>query len=66
MDFVFASLLISVSSLTTEGAIAIMLDTYNEGKAVVITCPLEHAELYRDRVRTFPMPRPLKRPEIEA
>ena len=53
MDFVVASLLKSVSSLTTEEAIAIMLDTHNEGKAVVITCPLEHAELYRDRIRTF-------------
>lgn len=53
MDFVVASLLKSVSSLTTEEAIAIMLDTHNEGEAVVITCPLEHAELYRDRIRTF-------------
>ncbi len=53
MDFVVASLLKSVSSLTTEEAIAIMLETHNEGKAVVITCPLEHAELYRDRIRTF-------------
>ena len=53
MDFVVASLLKSVSSLTTEEAIAIMLEAHNEGKAVVITCPLEHAELYRDRIRTF-------------
>jgi ATP-dependent Clp protease adaptor protein ClpS len=53
MDFVVASLLKSVSSLTTEEAIAIMLNTHNEGKAVVIICPLEYAELYRDRIRTF-------------
>ena len=51
MDFVVASLLKSVSSLTTEEAIAIMLETHNEEKAVVITCSLEHTELYRDRIR---------------
>ena len=53
MDFVVASLLKSVSSLTTAEAISIMLEAHNEGKAVVITCPLEHAELYLDRIRTF-------------
>ncbi len=53
MDFVVASLLKSVSSLTTAEAISIMLEAHSEGKAVVITCPLEHAELYRDRIRTF-------------
>ena len=53
MDFVVASLLKSVSSLTTEEATSIMLEAHNEGKAVVITCPFERAELYRDRIRTF-------------
>ncbi len=53
MDFVVASLLKSVSSLGTAEAISIMLETHREGKAVVITCPLEHAELYRDRIRSF-------------
>lgn len=53
MDYVIASLLKSVSSLTTEEAMSIMLDAHNEGKAVVITCPFERAELYRDRIRTF-------------
>ena len=53
MDYVVASLLKSVSSLTTAEAIAIMLEAHSEGKAVVITCPLEHAELHRDRIRTF-------------
>jgi len=53
MDFVVASLLKSVSSLSTAEAISIMLEAHREGKAVVILCPLEHAELYRDRIRTF-------------
>jgi len=30
-----------------------MLEAHSEGKAVVITCHPEHAELYRDRIRTF-------------
>lgn len=53
MDFVVASILKSVPSLSTAEAISIMLEAHSEGKAVVITCPLEHAELYRDRIRTF-------------
>ena len=46
MDFVVASLLKSVSSLSNAEAISIMLEAHSEGKAVVITCHLEHAELY--------------------
>ena len=53
MDFVVAALLKSVSSLTVEDATAIMLEAHNQGLAVVIACPLEQAELYRDRLRTF-------------
>ena len=53
MEFVIDALLKSVSSLTVEDATAIMLEAHNQGRAVVITCPLEEAELYRDRLRTF-------------
>ena len=53
MDFVVAVLLKSVESLGTEDAISIMLEAHNTGRAVVIICPLEHAELYRDRLRSF-------------
>ena len=53
MDFVVESLLKSVSRLTSEEAIAVMLEAYQSGRAVVIVCPLEQAELYRDRLRTF-------------
>jgi len=53
MDFVVDALLKSVEPLTNDEAVAIMLETHNTGQAVVITCPLEHAELYRDRLRSF-------------
>ena len=53
MDFVVAALLKIVASLTTEAAIAIMFEAHNTGRAVVVVCPLEQAELYRDRLRSF-------------
>ena len=53
MDFVVVALLKSVESLGREEAIRIMLEAHNTGHSVVITCPLEHAELYRDRLRSF-------------
>jgi len=53
MDYVIAALLKSVSTLTTERAIEVMFEAHDTGRAVVITCPLEQAELYRDRIRSF-------------
>ncbi len=53
MDYVVQALLKSVPSLTAEDAASIMLKAHNEGRAVVIVCPLEPAELYRDRIRSF-------------
>ena len=53
MDFVVAALLKSVEPLSQEEAVNIMLEAHNTGRAVVITCPLEHAEFYRDRLRSF-------------
>ncbi len=53
MDYVIAALLKGVSSLTHESAIQIMFEAHETGRAVVITCPLETAELYRDRIATF-------------
>ncbi len=53
MDFVVAALIKSVPSLATVDAVGIMLEAHNTGQAVVIVCPLEQAELYRDRLRTF-------------
>ena len=53
MDYVVAALVKSVPSLKVPDAIHIMLEAHTEGQAVVITCPLEPAELYRDRLRSF-------------
>lgn len=53
MDFVVQALLKSVPALSHEDAIGIMIEAHNEGRAVVIVCPLEPAELYCDRIRSF-------------
>jgi ATP-dependent Clp protease adaptor protein ClpS len=53
MDYVVAALVKSVPGLTVEEAVKIMLETHNTGQAVMITCPLEQAELHRDRIRSF-------------
>lgn len=53
MDFVVDSLLKSVPGLTQPEAIDIMLETHEKGRGVVIICPLEQAEHYRDRIRSF-------------
>jgi ATP-dependent Clp protease adaptor protein ClpS len=53
MDYVVRSLLKAVPQLTTERAAEVMLEAHNHGQAAVIVCPLETAELYRDRLQTF-------------
>jgi ATP-dependent Clp protease adaptor protein ClpS len=53
MDHVVKALLRSVTKLSRAQAIAIMIEAHNHGVAVVITCPLEQAELYRDRLQTY-------------
>ena len=53
MAFVARALLKSVPELGPEEAVRIMLEAHNTGTAVVIVCPLERAELYRDRIRSF-------------
>ena len=53
MDYVVAALVKSVPGLSVEEAVSIMLEAHNTGRAVVITCPLEQAELYRDRISSF-------------
>ncbi len=50
MDHVVQALLSSVPELDPEQAVAVMLEAHNAGRALVITCPLERAELYRDRL----------------
>jgi ATP-dependent Clp protease adaptor protein ClpS len=53
MEFVIAALVKSVPSLSTERATEITMEAHTSDRAVVITCPLEPAELYRDRIKTF-------------
>ncbi|MFN8523577.1 MAG: ATP-dependent Clp protease adaptor ClpS [Chloroflexota bacterium] len=50
MDHVVRSLTRSVPGLGLRKAFKIMMEAHETGKAVVIVCPLEHAELYRDRL----------------
>jgi ATP-dependent Clp protease adaptor protein ClpS len=53
MTYVVRCLVKSVPSLGTTRATRIMLEAHNHGKAKVVTCPLELAELYRDRLQSF-------------
>jgi ATP-dependent Clp protease adaptor protein ClpS len=50
MDHVVRALLVSVPELGVDRAAEIMLTAHLHGQADVISCPLERAELYRDRL----------------
>lgn len=50
MDHVVRALLVSIPELDLERAAEVMLIAHHHGQADVITCPLERAELYRDRL----------------
>lgn len=50
MGHVIISLLESVPELEPDRAVEVMLTAHERGQADVITCPLERAELYRDRL----------------
>ena len=52
MFYVVRSLIKCVPNLGTTRATKIMLEAHNRGKALVTTCPLELAELYRDRLQS--------------
>ena len=51
MDHVVRALIVSVPELSAERAAEIMLAAHLHGLADVISCPLERAELYRDRLK---------------
>ena len=53
MDHVVRALMRSVPGLGVGKSIKIMLEAHNHGRAVVIVCPLEPAELYRDRLESY-------------
>ncbi len=50
MDHVVRALIDSVPELTPERAVEVMLAAHEHGAADVISCPLERAELYRERL----------------
>lgn len=52
MEEVVYSLIVCVPELGLPEATAIMLEAHLNGKAQVICCPLERAELYRDRLES--------------
>ncbi len=52
MDHVVRSLMRSIPKLSRAAAVSIMLEAHLTGVAVVTTCPLELAELYRERLES--------------
>jgi ATP-dependent Clp protease adaptor protein ClpS len=52
MLYVVHSLLVCIPELDAGRASEIMIEAHLNGKAAVITCPLERAELYRDRLQS--------------
>jgi ATP-dependent Clp protease adaptor protein ClpS len=52
MAHVVRALLASVPELSIERAGEVMLEAHLHGQAEVIVCPLERAELYRDRIES--------------
>ena len=52
MEYVVTSLLRCVPSLNQQRATEIMLEAHNSGRSPVIVCPLEPAELYRERLQS--------------
>jgi ATP-dependent Clp protease adaptor protein ClpS len=52
MGHVVRSLRRSVPSLTLDRATDIMMEAHNHGRALVIVCPLELAELYQTRLQS--------------
>jgi ATP-dependent Clp protease adaptor protein ClpS len=52
MDHVVRSLVRSVPGLSTQQAVKIMVQAHLTGRAIVIVCPLELAELVRDRLES--------------
>lgn len=53
MVYVVRCLVKAVPKIGPARATKIMLEAHNHGKATVTRCPLELAELYRDRLQSF-------------
>ena len=61
MDHVVHALLVSIPEVDIECAAEIMLLAHNHGQADVISCPLERAELYRDRLESHGLTATIRR-----
>lgn len=61
MDDVVHALLASVPELSVEHAVEVMLTAHHHGQADVITCPLERAEMYRDRLASHHLTATIRR-----
>jgi ATP-dependent Clp protease adaptor protein ClpS len=53
MSYVVTCLLNTVRDLSEQRATEIMYEAHTHGKARVVTCPLEVAEFYRDRLESL-------------
>jgi ATP-dependent Clp protease adaptor protein ClpS len=53
MDHVVQALQKSIPGMSLGKAVAIMWEAHTSGKAVVIVCYLEQAELYQQRILSF-------------
>ena len=53
MDHVVQALLRTVQRLTVDEAIKIMLEAHLTGTALVVVCPKETAEFYRDGLESY-------------
>jgi ATP-dependent Clp protease adaptor protein ClpS len=53
IPYVVTALRKSVPGMSLSKATAIMWEAHTSGKAIVITCPLELAELYQQRLLSF-------------
>jgi ATP-dependent Clp protease adaptor protein ClpS len=53
MDHVVQAICKSVPQVGEAQAVEIMNEAHHAGLALVIACPLEHAEMYQDRLQSF-------------
>ena len=63
MEEVIDALMKSVPGVGQRKAILIMLEAHTTGRAVVIVCPQEQAELYAERLGTFGLTVTIERAE---
>ncbi|MEB3329824.1 MAG: ATP-dependent Clp protease adaptor ClpS, partial [Candidatus Sericytochromatia bacterium] len=61
MQDVVEAIIKAVPQTSRADAQAIMQEAHHRGVAVVIAAPLEHAEMYRDRLRSFGLVSSLER-----